>query len=402
MSQNQEFVKVMDARDWLERIHRGGNYAHFWRPTDRSGISGWFAIGDEEGRRRAYRELSDCGDCDMYVSVNPSYQIPPCNKSGNTNPRYIAKQVAYIQCVNVLFSEYDGKDYVTVDEYRPYLPADYDQLDKGGQRTAKKIAKEIAFYFGPTIYKERAMAAVRACRFTPTVVVDSGGGWHCYWFLSDTVYIDDSNRADVIDCQHGWVKMNGGDMGAADISRVLRVPGTRNCKDGFGARKPLVTVIEYNPTLEYNYADLEAAVMDWQMEQHRLGHDVHDATSDADRSGTAQGTVRAAFNAKYSCVKLLEKKGYSLVCQNKDKAGAVALTRMARPGKTTPSVTIFPANSIQPEVAIMWSGNDELHSELVNTKREGRDAFKIFAALYCDGDGKVAWETAKRHLGMWR
>lgn len=391
--------------EWLDIIHKGGAFAHFWTQTGRYGESAWYTIGDTDGRRKAFNSLRRG---DMYVSINPSSQIPPCNKSGNTNRRYIAKQTDYIGAINVLFAEYDGKDYVTPDEYAPYLPPDFAQLTGHLRRTAIKTSKEIAFYFDIDTYKARALAAVRACHYTPTIIVDSGGGYHCYWVLAATIDIDDSNRAAVVDTQHGWVKMNGGDIGACDISRVLRVIGTKNCKDGFGANKPIVTVIEYNPGLVYDYGDLESAVMDWQVEQRKVGQDVHDALDSADPLAPMLGTVRATFNARFKCVDLLKKRGYKAVHENKDKAGNVVLTRMSRPDKDgVPSVTIFPATDTLPEVAIMWSGNDELHSELTTdgngkSKREGRDAFKIFATLYCDGNNQAAWTAAKKALGLWR
>jgi len=398
---NADVKPLLNTGAWLDILHKGGNVAHFWRPTNRSGESAWFDVNDSEQRREAFRSVAGG---DVYVSVNPSYQVPPHNKSGNTNPVFIAKQAAYIGCLNVLITEYDGKDYVEADEYAPYLPGNIDTLSKQEQRTARKMAKEMAFYMDPGLYKLRAYAAIERCAFAPTIIIDSGGGYHCYWVLSDTLYLDDSNRADVVDTQHGFVRMNGGDIGRADISSFLRVPGTRNCKVGWGGRDPMVQVIEYNPDLVWDYAEIESVVMDWQMEQREAGKDVHDALDSVEGTCASLGTVRATFNAKYGCVKLLEKKGYQVVHQNKDKSGAVALTRMSRPGKEgVPSVTVFPPTTTQPEVAVMWSGNDELYSDMDEQgKREGRDAYKIFMVLYCGGDGKKSWEIAKKHLGMWR
>jgi len=397
----------LNAAGWLDILHKNGNFAHFWTHNGKYGLSAWYAIGNEGERRDAFRDLAGG---DMYVSVNPSSQIPPCNKSGNTNPRYIAKQAAYIQCLNVLFVEYDGKDYVNPDEYAPFLPDGFDGLSDREKRNAIKIAKECAFYLDVDIYKRRTAWHIEKLCFPPTITVDSGGGYHCYWQLSETVFIEDINRADVVDTQHGWVQMNGGDRGATDISRVLRVLGTHNCKVGFGSNQPLVTIIKYDPNLIYDYADLESAVCDWQAEQRAAGVDIHNAlTSVAGQdSAPGLGTIRAMFNRKFSCIELLKRKGYKVCHENKDKAGNLALTRMSRPGKDgVPSVTIFPANDKQPETAVMWSGNDELHSELKHdqdgkSKREGRDAFRIFAALYCDGDNVKAWQQAKRHLGLWK
>lgn len=406
MSQSRQDVKpLLSTGEWLDILHKGGKVAHFWRPNKWAGESAWFDVDDVEGRRNAFAGLHGG---DMYVSINPSYQVPPCNKSGKTDPRFIAKQVEYIGAVNTLYAEYDGKDYVQPAEYDAYLPVDFADREGHKRRTAVKVAKETAFYLDPDVYKERALSTVRACPFPPTIIIDSGGGYHCYWVLTSTVQLDDNNRIDVIDTQHGWVRMVNGDHAACDISRVLRVPGTRNRKVGWAGRDPLVTVIEYNPAFVYAYADLESAVMDWQMERRNAGQDVHDSLTDTEKPCAELGTVRASFNAKYSCIRLLQKRGYQVVHQNKSKDGAVALTRMSRPGKEgVPSVTVFPATDRLPEIAVMWSGNDDLHSELVTdgngkSRREGRDAYQIFTMLYCEGNSKAAWSTAKKALGLWR
>jgi hypothetical protein len=407
ITDNKLEVNTLTSGEWLAILHKDeqqtGGHAHFWRPDERAGESAWFGVNDSDARRAAFKALHGG---DMYVSVNPSFQIPPCNKSGNTNPKYIAKQVDYIGAVNVLMGEWDGKDYVEADEYAPYLVVLPESATKQERRTAIKTAKEAAFYADPDKYKARALAAIRALPYAPTIIIDSGGGYHCYWQLSGTVYLDDNNRADVADTQHGWVKMNGADPASSDISRFLRVVGTKNCKPGWNGNNPTVTIIEYNPELIYDYADLESAVMDWQMEQRKAGNDVHDVDITPGDS-PKHGDVRSKFNARASIVKLLKGKKYKVVHENKDKAGNVVLTRMSRPDKGAASVTVFPATDKLPEIAVMWSGNDELHSELVTDndgkfKRKGHDAYSVYASLYCEGlDGKAVWVEVKKMLGLW-
>lgn len=66
----------------------------------------------------------------------------------------------------------------------------------------------------------------------PSMVVDSGGGWHCYWVFQESWRID--NRALVRTFQAPYIaraEANGwhlDDTGTVD--RVLRVPGTLNYK----------------------------------------------------------------------------------------------------------------------------------------------------------------------------
>jgi hypothetical protein len=53
---------------------------------------------------------------------------------------------------------------------------------------------------------------------------------HGYWPLGRPVPVTDGNREALRDLQRRWVAYVGGDLGAADLARVLRVPGTCNTK----------------------------------------------------------------------------------------------------------------------------------------------------------------------------
>ncbi|WP_343415588.1 DNA-primase RepB domain-containing protein [Candidatus Amarolinea dominans] len=87
-------------------------------------------------------------------------------------------------------------------------------------------------------------------------MVDSGGGYHCYWFLRETLTVNDGNRADMIALQAAWVTFTGGDKAAKDLARVLRVPGTRNMKPEYGPNFPTVTLVQWTGTL-YDLGDFE-------------------------------------------------------------------------------------------------------------------------------------------------
>lgn len=397
---------IRNTGDLLDTMHRlpadVAGHAHFWTHNGRYGVSEWFDTNDKIARRRAFRALP-AGDC--YVSVNPSYRIPPHNKSGNTNPRFIAKQAEYIGAVNVFYAEFDGKDYVRPDEYAQFLPADYATLPEAKQRQMRKTAKECAFYFSPDEYKQRAYDAVLSMPLRPTVIVDSGGGYHTYFELSQTVLLDESNRGDVAMLQAHLVAYCGGDMGAHDISRVLRVPGTYNCKNGWGPNRPKVAIIAWNDDAIYDYGDIEAAVYDWLATQKLPAGEIEPVTNAV--VSREHGTVRSMFNAQTSVVSLMTKRGYGKVHETKNKDGAVVMTRLGRPGKEkVPSVTVFPANESKPEIAVCWSGNDDLHGGTVtdaegNVRQRGHDAYSILAHLYCNGDSKRAWIQAKKFLGLW-
>ena len=73
--------------------------------------------------------------------------------------------------------------------------------------------------------KAAALDAILKFPVTPSAIIDSGHGFHCYWKLrtpADTPDAVEANRA----IAH-WL---GGDK-CFDAPRILRVPGTRNHKD---------------------------------------------------------------------------------------------------------------------------------------------------------------------------
>ncbi len=79
--------------------------------------------------------------------------------------------------------------------------------------------------------KERTKMVIRKLPIAPSYVVRSGGGYHLYWLLDEPWHMD---RPDILDeakrLQADWVAFVGGDEGAKDLARVLRLPGTKNYK----------------------------------------------------------------------------------------------------------------------------------------------------------------------------
>lgn len=97
---------------------------------------------------------------------------------------------------------------------------------------------------------------------TPTVVVNSGGGYHTYFALVEPVVVTDQNRSDVEEilkrfqarirqafAQRGW-KLDS----TADLTRVLRVPGTENHK--LSAARPVALLPHRGPS--YSFSALAA------------------------------------------------------------------------------------------------------------------------------------------------
>lgn len=348
-------MTILRASEWLDFLHRGGNVAHFWC-ADPQPTSTWFDC-TPTARLQAWQE-AQAVNREQYVSINPSTRIPPTNASGNTDPRRISKQIAYIQCINVLHTEFDGKDWT-----------------RDGEN----------FYDDPTSYKMMALAHVRDLPYRPTLIVDSGGGYHCYWYLTDPMFITDSNRQSVIDTQHWFVLMNGGDKGVSDIARVYRVLGTRNCKPGWGGKNPLVQAIEYDSNRLYDYRLLSEAAGEW-----RRSTQPKPEAQPYTFTPTGIGTVRERYNESVDLVALLVSHGYRV----QYRAGR--LVSMIRPGGEKHSLTAYPPDGKRPAVVKAHNTADPLYKET-----GGHDAYGVMMMLEHGGDWKAAHIAAKKQVGLW-
>lgn len=185
----------MTAEHWLllNWLHRGGQWAYFWTPdgeeyTNRRGelcrskVSMWYPVG------RLCAVPAAWADRNVYWPVHPLTQIPKTNAYGDPRrPHLVRGRLEFIAAINCLFAEFDGG-------------------------------------------ADAALARLEALTYRPSAIVHSGGGLHCYWLLGDTVTVTDANRAQLGHAQAAWVALVGGDGGAKDLDRVLRVPGHRNMK----------------------------------------------------------------------------------------------------------------------------------------------------------------------------
>ena len=81
---------------------------------------------------------------------------------------------------------------------------------------------------------------IRKCGALPSIIIHSGNGWHCYWlFESPWIFTDDGERRAAGQLVEQWqshlrsvFQAEGYGLDAThDLTRVLRVPGTKNLKD---------------------------------------------------------------------------------------------------------------------------------------------------------------------------
>ncbi len=97
-----------------------------------------------------------------------------------------------------------------------------------------------------------ALKKLRDFPLEPTATVSSGHGIHAYWRFKEPLTYTDIKRLEYLNKQLcAWF---GGDTSATDASRILRIPGTFNFKDG----EPLpVNTIELNALNAYNVTDFD-------------------------------------------------------------------------------------------------------------------------------------------------
>lgn len=313
----------------IKTCHRGGHWGMFWEGKTK--LSSWYEIG-----KPAHFTVK----ADVYFGVSPSAQIPPTNGDGKPAEQCcIATQNNYIGAVNCLYSEYDGKDF------------------SGG--------------------KEEALDKIEQLPVYPSVIVDSGGGYHAYWFFEQPVMIDnDETRANMIVAQMQWVSLTGGDKGAKDLRRVLRVPGTWNAK--YSPFREVVFVEtnwqEYDSTTIISFCSSRCEAIRKSAPLGRIGN----------IAVTRGSGLIERFNADNPPGKILEAHGYSLSPSGE---------KFTRPGKKSSagiSGTVKEWNG--KETIYSWSSNDPL---FCGEDGHRIDSFDAYVKLEHGGDVSAALKAVK-------
>jgi len=112
----------------------------------------------------------------------------------------------------------------------------------------------------------RPVDELKSCFMPPSAIVESGGGAHAYWKLSEPVDVEavqfgEHRDHPVMRALAGLKRIFNGDAKVVDIARVMRLPGTTNSKRDDHV---VCTVIDHN-SHEYAFEDIEDWIS-WQRE----------------------------------------------------------------------------------------------------------------------------------------
>ncbi|WP_176946134.1 DNA-primase RepB domain-containing protein [Bradyrhizobium sp. Rc2d] len=100
---------------------------------------------------------------------------------------------------------------------------------------------------------------VARLRIPPSIIVSSGGGVHLYWLLTEPM--DTQGNIERIEMVLRQIAdIVAGDLAVCEVSRVMRVPGSHNTKDGTWKE---VEIKDFHPERQYEFDDIE----EWLSEQ---------------------------------------------------------------------------------------------------------------------------------------
>jgi hypothetical protein len=186
--------------------------------------------------------------------------------------------------------------------------------------------------------------------------------------------------------QSAWVGVVGGDDGAKDIRRILRLPGTQNVKKHWAPNFPTVC---------YEWANFGTVYSIDQIIAHlpprpQKAEPQHRTITLQSGNGTAYGddSVINRFNATYKVTDILDNNGYTGTGSERSRPGA----------PSSNGVNI----SDDGFVSWHWSSNDPLYNPKPDGNPHKTTSFTAFLVLEHGGNMKEAVKAAAELLGMGR
>lgn len=201
---------MVDPRfyELISHLWRGGSFGYYWTPdVDEGKLSFWFPANKPKQVDPLWNRIN------VYFGVHPS------RTQGGVRTR---GKIEDVEVVNCLFAEFD------LAEGQP---------------------------------PEHLLAAIMSLEIPPSVIIFSGGGYHCYWMLEQTYHVDsDSARQRIIEIQYAWDEYVTGDNHVKDLARVLRVPGSYNRKPEYAPNYPRVEIVKFDAEQQYSLDELAKQV----------------------------------------------------------------------------------------------------------------------------------------------
>jgi putative DNA primase/helicase len=181
----------------------------------------------------------DCGEIQIDGFANgPKYQSYHDNIAGAVEAAYHACQ----QGLDVYFGVNPRIGKAGAKENVHWLGSFHAEVDYGQDGHKKK--PEYQSY-------NDALAAIRSFEFPPTLIVHSGGGFHCYWVLNTPANVSEIGLKALENVNRAILTKIKADGGTHNINRILRVPGTFNFKIP-GNPRSVDTIDDSGPTYDLN------------------------------------------------------------------------------------------------------------------------------------------------------
>jgi hypothetical protein len=112
--------------------------------------------------------------------------------------------------------------------------------------------------------RERAFKILSEWAFTPTYIIDSGGGFQAFWRLDEPFMVDgDKDRANEIEAYNKQLEIEFGADHCHNVDRVMRLPATVNIpnkKKKQKGRVPAPTLVAHHEEISYDLGVFKQAV----------------------------------------------------------------------------------------------------------------------------------------------
>jgi hypothetical protein len=139
-------------------------------------------------------------------------------------------------CVNALKPKQKVRSKGTVHEIVClHADLDFDKINMA-------VVEHNGHHEGLQAEPDAILHVLNTLEFPPSKIVHSGRGFHCYWLLSEALPASPELIVQVEIALRGLATMLGGDPACCEIARLLRLPGSRNTKNG--AKIPVRVIVD--------------------------------------------------------------------------------------------------------------------------------------------------------------